>query len=601
VSLHRCCLVLLLVSASFASAQQWTEVQSPHFTVITDAGEKRGREVALRFEQVHDSFGVILQKMKVNSPVPLTIIALKNNKEIANYAPLFHGKPTTVAGFFQQGQDRDFIVVDLSSETGWHVVYHEYAHLLLHSNFDVLPVWFDEGFAEYFATLRVEKKDLFFGEMSDSVKYILLQNSWMKSASLFAINHESPEYNENGDHTSVFYSQSWLAVHYLMDKRKMTEASKFIDDVQNRKETIASAFQRAFGMTTEQFDKELQNYFHSANAIRYYQQAAPAGLAEGAYNAKLISLLDAQAALADLHFHEMDYRARAIEEFQAILQKEPNNAIANRGLGYAWVFQRKYDDALPLIKKAVEADPTDAQGHYLYAYLLSRESGLGEEHDAERAATIANEAQAAIAINPEFADAYELLGRAALLKHDNAAAQDALFKAIELNPQDEHYRMNLASFYMSTRNWDSAKQVLEPVASDPDSKMAATARMQIAEIERIEDQEKSPPPEFAHNHSETEDASPQEQPEAESAVLTSLAPVHYAKGKLLRVDCSADPGAKFVVEVGGQQWTFSAADRKHLVLLGENTVSCDWHNRKVAINYRDRGEKAGDIVSLELQ
>jgi Tfp pilus assembly protein PilF len=589
-------LLFLLAGASFASAQQWTEVHSPHFTVFTDAGEKRGREVALRFEQVHDSFGVILQKVKVNSPVPLTIIAFKSNKELLPFASVFHGKPVAMSGFFQQGQDRDFIVVDLSSETGWHVVYHEYAHLLLHSNFPVLPVWFDEGFAEYFATLRVEKKDLYFGEMSEPVQYTLIQNSWMKPASLFAIDSRSPEYNESGDHRSVFYAESWLVVHYLMDKRKMAEASRFIDDVQVRHSPIPSAFQSAFGVTTEQFDRELQNYFHSTNAIRYYRQPAPEGLAEGAYTAKPISILDAQAALADLHFHELDHRGQAPEEFQAVLQKDPNNAIANRGLGYTYVFQKKFDQALPLIKKAVEADPSDAHGHYLYAFLLSQES---DEHNAERAAMIVKEAQAAIAIDPGFADAYELLGHAAMLKHDNAAAQDALFKAIELQPQDETYRLNLAGFYMSVRNWDSAKQLLAPIASDLNSANGNAARAQISEIERIQQQENSAPPEFARQHSSSV-SQPVSAPTQESE-LKPGPPVRYARGKLLRVDCSADPGAKFVVDVSGQQWTFSAADRKHLVLLGEDAVSCDWHDRKVAINYRDHGDKAGDIVSLELQ
>ncbi|MGB9083959.1 MAG: hypothetical protein WCC46_04995, partial [Terriglobales bacterium] len=36
---------------------KWVEVHSTHFTVLTDAGEKRGREVALRMEQMRAVFG----------------------------------------------------------------------------------------------------------------------------------------------------------------------------------------------------------------------------------------------------------------------------------------------------------------------------------------------------------------------------------------------------------------------------------------------------------------------------------------------------------------------------------------------------------------
>jgi len=46
-------LLVLMVWPPVAAASEpspWLEIHSTHFTVITDAGEKKGREVALRFE-----------------------------------------------------------------------------------------------------------------------------------------------------------------------------------------------------------------------------------------------------------------------------------------------------------------------------------------------------------------------------------------------------------------------------------------------------------------------------------------------------------------------------------------------------------------------
>jgi hypothetical protein len=37
--------------SAFAGEPQWMEIRSPHFSVVADAGEKRGREVAMWFEQ----------------------------------------------------------------------------------------------------------------------------------------------------------------------------------------------------------------------------------------------------------------------------------------------------------------------------------------------------------------------------------------------------------------------------------------------------------------------------------------------------------------------------------------------------------------------
>jgi hypothetical protein len=74
------------------------EVRSPNFSVVTDAGEKRGREVAMRFEQMRAVLGALMTKAKVNLPVPLQIVAFRNTKEMRQVAPLFNGKPTQVAG-----------------------------------------------------------------------------------------------------------------------------------------------------------------------------------------------------------------------------------------------------------------------------------------------------------------------------------------------------------------------------------------------------------------------------------------------------------------------------------------------------------------------
>src|SRR5437764_14907841 len=80
--------------------QQWVEVRSPHFSVVTDAGEKRGRDVILRFEQMRTAFGVIFQKVNVNIAMPLEIIAYRNSKELRQVAPLYQRKPISLAGYF---------------------------------------------------------------------------------------------------------------------------------------------------------------------------------------------------------------------------------------------------------------------------------------------------------------------------------------------------------------------------------------------------------------------------------------------------------------------------------------------------------------------
>ena len=75
------CVVLLTLASRAAEPSPWLEIHSTHFTVITDAGDKKGKEVALRFEQMRAVFAVLLMKEHLHEPLPLTIIAFKNDKD----------------------------------------------------------------------------------------------------------------------------------------------------------------------------------------------------------------------------------------------------------------------------------------------------------------------------------------------------------------------------------------------------------------------------------------------------------------------------------------------------------------------------------------
>ena len=105
---------------------------------------KKGREVALRFEQMRAVFATLLMKERLNEPVPLTILAFRNDKTFYQSAPLRQGQPIGVPGFFVPGEDQNFIVLNLFEEESWRAVAHDYAHLLLNYNYPPVQGQFDE-------------------------------------------------------------------------------------------------------------------------------------------------------------------------------------------------------------------------------------------------------------------------------------------------------------------------------------------------------------------------------------------------------------------------------------------------------------------------
>ncbi len=317
------CACLLSASAVRAD-QQWVEVSSPHFSVITDGGEKRGREVGLRFEQMRMAFGVIFQKVNVNT-APLEIVAFRNNKELKQYAPLYQGKPIEIAGFFLgdgghgrsvNNANRQYIALDLSDEDNWGTVFHEYAHLLINSNVSVTPLWFDEGFAEYCSSLKVNKKEIDLGLNRNDLMYTLHQSGWLPVVDLFRITHDMKIYNRD-DRRSLLYAQSWITVHFFMAKGMMKQVVAYLHYTQDQHLPVADAIRRAFGMEPEQLQNAIANYFRSGTS--YFQAQAPPGSDKVEFNSRALNELELRTVLADLDFHARDYRPRGIAAFQEIL------------------------------------------------------------------------------------------------------------------------------------------------------------------------------------------------------------------------------------------------------------------------------------------
>jgi len=190
------CLVLSS-TPTLAGDPQWVEVRSPNFSVITDAGEKKGRDVALHFEQMRSVFGKLVARANVNLSVPLQIVAFRNTREIRQVAPIFNGRPTELAGLFQGGEDRSFIMLDMSVDNPWSVVFHEYAHRLLDGNLSFrTDPWFEEGFAEYFSSIEVDHKEARVGKIPEQTYLILQQMGMMKVSDLFRVQQNTKTYTK---------------------------------------------------------------------------------------------------------------------------------------------------------------------------------------------------------------------------------------------------------------------------------------------------------------------------------------------------------------------------------------------------------------------
>jgi tetratricopeptide (TPR) repeat protein len=618
--------LMLWSRRSFAGEAQWVEIQSPNFSVLTDAGDKRGRDVALHFEQMRSVFGTLMTKAHVSLAVPLQIVAFRSSKEIRQMSPVFNGKPTEDAGMFQPGDDRCFIMLDMSVDDPWAVVFHEYAHQLMNANMSThTDPWFEEGFAEYFASIEAGNKEVHVGKIPEDTYRILQHEGMMRVADLFRVQQNSKTYNESGSHRNSFYAESSLVVHYLYDNHLIPKLADYFAARIEDKKTVEEATRLAFGMTPEQFDKVLRDYLNSGH-FKYYPISTPSGIVAAQFTETPVSLNDAHAVLADIDVHSLDHHDRALSEFEEVLKVDPNNAAALRGMGFAYLQRQDYEHAGEYFRRAAERDTKDPRVHYYNALLMNREGpGAGGGAKTEE---LKKELEIAIALDPKFADAYSLLGWAEAASGDREKGLATMKKAVELSPRNESYQINLANLYLANRKVDEAIVLFQRLASSGDPTIAASARAALAQAESVREWSKS---EWSKSRASQAEVKPgnvvlpvivrphdsesvpeghverkidgQSSSQPAPSAAAPPPPVHFVKGKLAAIDCSAAPQALLKVMSGGRLLKLHVGDTNHLVLLGSDNFSCDWKNRAVAVNYRDRQDKDGDgdVVSLEMQ
>lgn len=607
-SLRHGCVVafgLLCSHLLVAGDPQWVEVRSPNFTVVTDAGEKKGREVAFHFEQMRAVFGTLMTKANVNLPVPLEIVAFRNTKEMRQVAPMFRGKPTELAGLFQGGEDRCFIMLDMSVENPWNVVFHEYAHRLMDGNISSrTDPWFEEGFAEFFSSIEVDSKQARVGKIPEETYQILHQLGMMHVSDLFRVQQNSRVYNETGDHRTTFYAESSLVVHYLYDNKLISKLAVYYEALQDQKKPLDQAMQASLGMTPEQFDKVLRNYLNSGRFV-YYAIPTPPTISAAQFTASPVSLADARAVLADIDAHSPDYQSKALSEFKEVLAMDPNNVSALRGAGFACMQQREFQPAAEYLRRAAQLESKDPRVHYYYAMLLSQQGMLDEEKSSQ----VKNELERAIALDPKLTDAYSLLGYTQALSGEPEKGLATLRKAVELSPRNEHYLFNLATVCMVNHKLDDAIAIWRGLARSGDPQVASRASEQLAQAVDIKEKTKTfewrvqnqgvegpqlklPP----GVHESKEEVVP-----AAAVQAAPAAPVRFLKGKIAAVDCSGPPQAVLTMLAGSKSLKVHVRDTAHVILIGADQFSCGWKDIRVAVNYRERPDGDGDVVSLEIQ
>src|SRR5690606_24225888 len=130
---------------------KWTEVRSASFLFVGDAPEGQIRDIARKLEQFREVMLRALPGAATGSPVPTVVLVCATGRTLRPMRPLYRGSPIEVAGFFQSGEDVNYMVINAElADAALPTVFHEYSHALVGNTFGRLPVWVGEGLAEVY-------------------------------------------------------------------------------------------------------------------------------------------------------------------------------------------------------------------------------------------------------------------------------------------------------------------------------------------------------------------------------------------------------------------------------------------------------------------
>src|SRR5688572_5468045 len=145
-----------LCSAQALADDRWIEARTDNFRLLSNASERTTFKIGAKLEQLQQLLATAFGG-DVQSAVPTHIYVFKDEASIAPFKIGSNGKPDSIAGYYVGTLSGHFLAIDASaSEEPFRTVYHEFVHYFVNNNLPYIPLWLNEGLAEYHSTLRVK-------------------------------------------------------------------------------------------------------------------------------------------------------------------------------------------------------------------------------------------------------------------------------------------------------------------------------------------------------------------------------------------------------------------------------------------------------------
>src|SRR5262245_6907788 len=322
------------VGAMPAREDKWLRAVTPHFVIVSNASEKTARSVGVALERFQAMVDERAVGDRTEAFVPTTIVAFADEKSFRPYKLKEDGTPEFYVGIFANSPDGNYIGMSLDSdEDPYGTIYHEYVHWMNSRRYLEIPLWLDEGMAEFYSTFRVDDNEVQIGrpvEWHDA----LLQIEPLQSFALLFDAQDSQMSSEiigdrdEAERRSLFYAESWALYHYMTHGQPelRPKLNEFLESWTGSVNPNA-AWKAAFGVDYEPMERRLEQYIKN----RTYPYLSIKVRELPAFNVRIepIDYAELLRCLGDYMAHVTPgQKQEALRHLQAAVANDSSNARA---------------------------------------------------------------------------------------------------------------------------------------------------------------------------------------------------------------------------------------------------------------------------------
>lgn len=467
------------LATSTAAPAAWHVAESQHFVVYADDSAEDTKEYAEELELFDAVVRLTtgLPDERISPANRVTVFLVDDVGDLRRLYSGGRGSGGSVYGFYEGRASGSYAFAPRrADESGQFaldpksVLQHEYAHHLMLGNYGgVIPAWLIEGWAEFFATVKTNRRDeVVVGAPPLYRAYGLMTGKPLRLTAMLSGEYD----NLRGDQLEALYGRGWALTHYLLFQEikkapragQLTAYLRALGDGQTGRQAATSAF-GDLGVLDKELDRELRA--RTISSLGFKRELLPTG------RITVRPLRAGEAAILPVRMRskrgvDEDSAPKVLADARKVAVAHPDDPFVQVTLAEAEHDAGNLDAALAAATRAVALDPKGTEGLIYQGRVRLR---MLTKSGGDAAAWAAARAPLLAANRMENDDAeplmlyYQSFPMAGERPNENAVA--ALMQSQVLAPQDAGLRLMATHQLLMDSDGPAARRMAAPIAFNP--------------------------------------------------------------------------------------------------------------------------------------